>query len=130
MKNIILFLTFSLLFLITACAQSPTSSEMVFLKEAPSSFLESFQTEDDAYLIDCRTPEEFVQGNIKGAVNIDFFNASFEKNLTKLDTTKPVYVYCKSGGRSGKAANLLKKIGFDKIVDMKGGYSAYKAQNQ
>jgi len=76
-------------------------------------------------LIDVRTPEEFAAGNISGATNIDFYNDSFQTKLAELNKDKPVLVYCKSGGRSGKTSKQLSKLGFKEIYDLKGGYTAW-----
>jgi len=81
-------------------------------------------------LIDVRTPKEYKEGFIKDAVLMNFFADDFKKNITQLNTEKPVYVYCKSGGRSGKTAKMLKKIGFKTVYDLKGGYVAWLTQER
>ena len=74
-------------------------------------------------LVDVRTSKEYKGGHIKNAINIDFFNASnFKKSFEKLDKEKPIYLYCRSGARSQKAARRLVDMGFSKIYDLKGGY--------
>ncbi|NNE76091.1 MAG: rhodanese-like domain-containing protein [Pricia sp.] len=74
-------------------------------------------------LVDVRTANEFRSGHIKNAINIDFFNATnFKKYFEELDKEKPVYVYCRSGARSLKAARRLVNMGFTQIYDLKGGY--------
>ncbi|NKI25475.1 rhodanese-like domain-containing protein [Arenibacter sp. 6A1] len=74
-------------------------------------------------LVDVRTKNEYLDGHIAKAVNIDFFNAdNFTKSFEKMDKDQPVYVYCRSGARSKKAANKLIGMGFDKVYDLKGGY--------
>ncbi len=74
-------------------------------------------------LVDVRTSSEFNSGHIKNAINIDFFNASnFQKSFEKLNKDKPVYVYCRSGARSFKAAKKLVDMGFTQIYDLQGGY--------
>ncbi|WP_158979281.1 rhodanese-like domain-containing protein [Cellulophaga sp. L1A9] len=78
-------------------------------------------------LVDVRTPNEFSRGAIKKAVNIDFFNTTvFENAFNKFNKEAPMYIYCQSGMRSRKAANKLAKMGFTDIIDLKGGYMAYK----
>lgn len=77
-------------------------------------------------LIDVRTPEEFNNGTIFYAKNIDFQNSNFESSIKKLDNTKPVYIFCAKGGRSQKAAKLFEKAGFKEIIDLKGGYDNWK----
>jgi rhodanese-related sulfurtransferase len=76
---------------------------------------------DTVQLIDVRTPAEFKQGHIKGALNIDVTDASFEKDLEQLNKNKPVYIYCRSGQRSNTAAKKMAQAGFDTLYDLKGG---------
>ena len=80
-------------------------------------------TGNKVLLVDVRTSGEFNSGHIKKAINIDLFNAAnFQKSFEKLDKEKPVYLYCRSGARSQKAAKKLVGMGFSKIYDLKGGY--------
>ncbi len=77
-------------------------------------------------LIDVRTAREFNAGHIKGAKNLDFFSPNqFRKGMEILNKNKPVYLYCQSGNRSKKAASRLLTMGFEKIVDLAGGYNAW-----
>ncbi|MGB2761304.1 rhodanese-like domain-containing protein [Maribacter stanieri] len=81
---------------------------------------------NDIKPFDVRTASEFNSGHIKKAINVDVFNAgNFNKYFEKLDKDKPVYVYCRSGARSQKAARKLLKLGFSQVYDLKGGYSAW-----
>ncbi len=80
-----------------------------------------------AQVVDVRTPEEFKQGYIKGAVNYNWLNEKqFSEQAGKLDKSQPVYVYCLSGVRSGKAADWLASNGFTKVVNLDGGIKAWK----
>ena len=80
-------------------------------------------SKDSVQLLDVRTLSEFQDGHIEGAVNIDFLKPnSFLKAVDELDKEMPVYLYCRSGGRSNKAARQLISIGFKEIYDLKGGY--------
>ncbi|MDF4204378.1 rhodanese-like domain-containing protein [Maribacter sp. SA7] len=75
---------------------------------------------------DVRTSSEYNSGHIKKAINIDFFNSgNFKNYFEKLDKEKPVYVYCRSGARSQKAARRLLKMGFEQVFDLKGGYNSW-----
>lgn len=76
----------------------------------------------DAQLLDVRTPEEYGEGHLKNADNIDYKSADFKDQIAKLDKNKPVFVYCLSGGRSAAAAIVLRENGFREVYDMKGGY--------
>ena len=83
----------------------------------------------DVQLVDVRTPGEWRAGVIDGALLYDIYSSDFEKRISELDPSKPVYVYCAVGGRSGNASAKLKKMGF-KVYDLRGGMDAWKAQGQ
>ena len=79
-------------------------------------------------LVDVRTPEEYSEGFIEGAINIDYFNQqSFIKQISALDKKEPVYLYCRSGNRSMKAARQLVSLGFENVYDLAGGYMAWSS---
>lgn len=78
-------------------------------------------------LVDVRTPAEFKKGHLAQALNIDFYNKkSFKDSFEKLDKKQAVYIYCRSGFRSKKAANLLLEMGFAKVYDLKGGLNNWQ----
>lgn len=84
--------------------------------EAFSNYLK----DGDVQLVDVRTPEEYAEGHIPGAININVFDNDFiDEALKYLDKSKPVAVYCKSGRRSADAATKLSKNGF-KVTNLKG----------
>jgi len=84
---------------------------------------------NNTQLIDVRTPREFTDEHLNGAININYYKkALFHKEMAKLDKSKPVYVYCRSGVRSSKSAKILKKAGF-KVYDLKGGILDWKSNN-
>lgn len=76
-------------------------------------------------LIDVRTAEEYSSGHIKNAQNIDFYSGKFNVEFEKLDKNDPVYIYCRSGGRSRQTADKLYAMGFKEIYDLKGGFLNY-----
>ena len=84
-------------------------------------------------LVDVRTPEEFAQASIPTAKNINFNGDSFEEELAKLEKDKPLFIYCKSGGRSAKAVEKATEMGFERIIELDGGMDAWnelKAETQ
>lgn len=81
-------------------------------------------------LIDVRTPEEFSEGHIENAKNINIMGDDFDAQVAALDKTKPVLVYCKSGGRSAKASARLKELGFTTITDLEGGITNWNSENK
>lgn len=80
----------------------------------------------DVQLIDVRMKKEFDEGHIDGAKNFHIYGKEFQDSILTLDKEKPVYLYCKAGARSEEAALELKKLGFKKIYDLKGGFSRFK----
>lgn len=84
---------------------------------------------DEIQLVDVRTPEEFQTGHIRDAQNIDYNNESFKSKISSLDKSKPVLVYCRSGKRSANAAEIMKELGFTKIVSLDGGMISWEAAN-
>lgn len=116
----ILCIVFSITFL--SCKESANSAIKVISQEEMQTFLKL----EDVQLIDVRTPEEYKTGFIADAQNIDFYSSTFAEDISKLDKNKPVFLYCKSGGRSAKCAKKLLSAGFVKIYDLEGGISKWK----
>ena len=71
-----------------------------------------------------------VLGVLPGAVNVDIYSPDFEKRLAALDKNAPLYLYCRSGGRSGQALSKAKALGFKKAVHLSGGILAWEAQGK
>ena len=78
-------------------------------------------------VLDVRTANEFAEGHIKGATNIDFNSKGFEGNIAKLDKDKTYLVHCAAGGRSGKSLVAFKKLGFKSIYHLDDGFNGWKA---
>ncbi|MFX0555356.1 rhodanese-like domain-containing protein [Maribacter sp. CXY002] len=79
----------------------------------------------DGILVDVRTPEEFEQGHLDNALNINWFDPEFDKKFSDVDKDKTIYVYCKVGGRSAKAQQKLTSLGFKNVINLEGGYDAW-----
>lgn len=76
-------------------------------------------------LVDVRTPAEFDAGHLKNAKNINWLGDTFAKQFEAVSKDQPVYVYCKVGGRSFKAAEWLLANGYKNVTNLSGGYDAY-----
>lgn len=118
---------FILLAFIVGMACTPqTNGGTTIEKLAKQEFISQLQEDKtNSILLDVRTPKEYSKGSIEGAININYYDDDFSKQLQKLDTTKIVFVYCKLGGRSASAAKKIAKLGFPKVYDLKGGYLGY-----
>ena len=92
----------------------------------PTEFKAAIEKESDVIILDVRTPKEVAEGIIPGAKVIDFYGDNFKAELEQLDKDKTYYVYCRSGGRSGKTCNALQTAGFPNIYNLKGGITAWK----
>tara|TARA_R110002020_G_scaffold137434_2_gene306540 strand:+ start:76574 stop:76933 length:360 start_codon:yes stop_codon:yes gene_type:complete len=78
-----------------------------------------------AVLVDVRTPSEFREGHLEGAVNMDWLDPSaFGAKIKDIPKNKVVYVYCKAGGRSLQAAQKLDSLGYQ-VINLSGGYDAW-----
>jgi len=84
----------------------------------------------NAQLVDVRTPEEYSEKHIAGAVNINVDDANFKKELNALDKGKPLYVYCLAGTRGKKAANEAVKEGFVEVSNLENGINAWLAADK
>ncbi len=102
-----------------------SARDQAFKKLKTQDFKSLIQEKKDAYLIDVRTPKEFKAGHIKGAKNINIFNPHFKNMISKLKKEKPIFLYCRSGSRSAKAARMLSKMGFEEVYDLKGGFNLW-----
>lgn len=83
---------------------------------------------DAVQLIDVRSADEYSEGHIESAHNINYSASDFKEKIRHLDKEKPICVYCKKGGRSAKAAQVLKEQGFKKVYDLNGGVTNWKAE--
>jgi rhodanese-related sulfurtransferase len=80
---------------------------------------------DDLVVLDVRTPEEFAEGHLDGAIQIDFYDDDFAEQLLDLDTDVPYLIYCRSGNRSGQTRAMMRGIGFTDVADLDGGVLAW-----
>ena len=69
-------------------------------------------------IIDVRTPEEYAQGHLEGAINLDVEGGEFEAGLADFDPTAAYSVYCRSGRRSAIAADVMAENGFTEVTDL------------
>jgi thioredoxin 1 len=92
-------------------------------------FAELIKKNVDAQLIDVRTPQEFSGGYIENAMNLDYNGDDYSRQVAALDKEKMVLIYCLSGGRSGSAAEEMRKNGFQQVIELNGGILNWKKAN-
>lgn len=84
------------------------------------------QNDENAVILDVRTPEEFERGIIPNAINIDIYKGQgFIYLIEELDKSKTYYVYCHAGSRSAKACDVMQELGFEKTFNLVGGISEW-----
>jgi len=79
-----------------------------------------------AIKLDVRTPSEVSAAHVAGAKHIDVLDSSFAAKAAKLAKDKPVYVYCRSGNRSGRAGRMLQRMGFAHVYNLRGGITGWQ----
>lgn len=85
---------------------------------------------DTVQLLDVRTPDEYAEGHIAGAMNIDIYDDDFISQATEsLDQSRPVAVYCRSGKRSAQASRRLSEKGY-RVANLEGGIIAWTTHNK
>lgn len=84
-------------------------------------YAEKLKNTEKPQLLDVRTPEEFGVEHLENADNVNINSADFESKAAKYDKSKPIFVYCKVGGRSAQAADKLVAMGFTQVYNLEGG---------
>ena len=114
-----LFVLTLLLFPIWAFSQKSISS---------SEAAQLIHDTNELLIIDVRTPIEYDSTAIQNAMNIDVKSHNFQENIQKIDKTKPILVYCRSGRRSLMAMNTMHQLGFSEVYNLLGGIIAFKKE--
>jgi rhodanese-related sulfurtransferase len=135
MKKLLLVSLVIVVILTVGCAKTKTPEQ-----EKPSQIIEDITPQEaftliqnnknnpDFVIIDVRTAEEFAEGHIENAINIDYHSETFREELNKLDKNKTYLVYCASGGRSAAALDIMQELGFREAYNMLGGINQWTAE--
>ncbi|HSD06561.1 thioredoxin domain-containing protein [Flavobacterium sp.] len=119
LKQLYLFV----IFFITCSCISQTAVQTIDV----TSYSKKINETPKAQILDVRTPEEYATGHIENSDNVNWLSDSFVSRTDKYDKTKPVFVYCKSGGRSLKASEKLAELGFTTVYNLDGGMLKWEA---
>jgi rhodanese-related sulfurtransferase len=77
----------------------------------------------DLVVLDIRTPEEFAEGHIEGAQNVDFKSPDFESKLSQLNPKGRYLMHCRSGARSTSSLPTFEKLGFENLIHLNTGFN-------
>ena len=83
--------------------------------------LDRHQGDPNVVLMDVRTPKEFEDGHIQGALLLDYYSSDYVDRLKALDRNKTYLIYCRSGNRSGKSLAIFDKLGFRRVYNLDAG---------
>ena len=112
--------------MLVAITSQAQSQKAAYHKLAPTEFKAQL-AKDGGFLMDVRTPEEYMNESIRGAKLCNLKDENFGAILQMLDKSRAVYVYCTDGSRSAQAADLMVKEGCTKVIVLQGGLNSYKA---
>ena len=91
----------------------------------PAALNQQIKTSTNPVILDVRTAEEFKDGHLPNAINMDYYEDDFKTEMAKLSMGNTYVVYCETGGRSASAAKVMRKAGFQNVVELDGGFSAW-----
>ncbi|MFK7970798.1 MAG: rhodanese-like domain-containing protein [Bacteroidia bacterium] len=141
MKKIHIILALTAIALLFACNEPEPKSATTAAPETttkrtvskptllgPQDFYAKLGATEDAQLLDVRTAGEVALGMIPECTNMDFNDPKFKNMIASLDKSKPVFIYCASGGRSGRASTLMTSLGFNEVYDLQGGFTSWSAE--
>ena len=90
---------------------------------------EALENDKNAVILDVRTEEEFIEGFIPEAKNLDIYKGQdFLNEVGKLDKDKSYFVYCRSGARSSQACALMNQQGIENTYNLMGGISEWEGE--
>lgn len=110
--------------IVAACGGSTALAEGVVL--VPPRQAAEAADGGETVALDVRTPEEFGEGHLRGAVNLDFYAVDFAEQLAGLDRDATYVLYCRSGNRSATAAAMMRDLGFVSVFEVDGGILAWQ----
>ena len=113
-------LVLALLLVVAACSSGSDTATIDLVSPAEAAQV----VEDDPaglVVLDIRTPEEFNDVRLAGAINVDYYDADFDDQLDALDKNDPYVMYCRSGNRSSDAIKTMKELGFVEVYEIDGG---------
>ena len=112
----------------SGCTTSDGTGTQIIENITPQEAFTLIQDNDgnpDFVILDVRTPQEFAEGHIEDAANIDFNSMTFRDDLDKLDKDRIYLIYCRTGFLSGQALDIMEELGFNEVYKPTGGIEAW-----
>ena len=115
----------------TPSAAEPLSPAQIIKDITPQeaySLIQKNKNNRNFVILDVRTPAEFSDGHVEGAINIDYHASTFKQDLNGLDKTKVYLLYCRTARRSRATLEMMRELGFREVYHMLGGIVRWKAE--
>ncbi len=112
--------------------QAQQENKTIYMNLSAKDFaqkIEEYKNDPNTIILDVRTQDEFNQGHIEGAQNLDFYSPLFANELNSLDKNKRYFIYCRSGNRSGQTMQLMKQLGFKEVYNLQYGIKDWQSNN-
>lgn len=115
---------------LTLASDTSVSDSTAIMKTiTPKNAHTKIENNTDITILDVRTPQEFLDGHLKNAINIDFYANDFATKLKELSKNTPYIVYCRTDNRSEDVQDLMQKVGFSQVYKMEGGIVRWDQEN-
>lgn len=125
-KALFTMLLLGALSLMEVCAGEKTNAAAAVVTNVDAKEAAKLVAAGKVTVLDVRTAEEFAEGHIAGATNINFMAKDFAGQVGQLDRDKVYLLHCASGGRSKRCLPQLKQLGFKQIYHLDGGMGAWE----
>ena len=112
---------------ISKISSKDTVSENITVMEAFEMINDNLEN-PSFVILDVRTPEEYNSGHLENSVLIDYRSDTFKEEINGLDKNNTYLIYCRTGGRSASALNMMKELGFDNVYNMLGGITLWEKE--
>ncbi|MCF6269217.1 MAG: thioredoxin domain-containing protein [Melioribacteraceae bacterium] len=126
MNMITLIKVIVVIIILSSCSDNKVGQTTSVISNVDAKTFKELIDAEKGIILDVRTPSEVAEGYINNASIINIYDEDFISKINLMQKDNEIYVYCRSGSRSSKAAELLKENGFGKIYNLKGGISAWK----
>ena len=110
-----------------SCSTGQTESNAKISTISTTEFSSKIEELSSAPIVDVRTPAEYAQGHIENSLNFNWNGSDFESQISTLDKSQPIFVYCMSGGRSASAVSKMEELGFEEVYELDGGMIAWRS---
>ncbi|OGO22259.1 MAG: hypothetical protein A2Z28_04840 [Chloroflexi bacterium RBG_16_51_9] len=125
LRTLPLFLAVGVILTVGCAAQESKTTQPPAIRDVTAqdayTIIQQNRNNSDFVILDVRTPQEFAEGHIDGAINLDFYLPNFSDKIEKLDRGKTYLLHCRSGSRSLTTFEMMKRLNFTRIYHMTGG---------